>query len=75
MCIGGCTKAIEFGIVKTQTQVAKAFFFYIDHENGFAFSPPGFDIDKGSSEKQQTLENHAAAVDIPFAQVVSHFEG
>ena len=70
MGICGRAKAIEFGIFKTHAQVAKALFLYIDHENGFAFFCTGLDIDKCSSEKQQSLENYAAAVDIPFAQVI-----
>ena len=75
MCIGGCAKAIEFGIFKTQTQVAKTLLLHIDYENGFAFFRTGLDIDKCSSEKPQTLEDHTAAVNIPFAEVIPHFYG
>ena len=75
MGICGRAKAIEFGIFKTRAQVAKTLFLHIDHENGFAFFCTGFDIDISRSEKQQSLEDHAAAVDIPFAEVIPHFYG
>ena len=73
MCICICAKAIELGIVETHAQVAETLFLYIDHKNSLAFFCTGLDIDKCSSEKQQSLEDYAAAVDIPFAQVITYF--